>query len=159
MSTSQCIRRLNLSDNLIVQGHRIELGQLKLNVYTMMGARDDLEVKTLCHPKYHLLCLFLMSLLLFVFYTSFVISALKCDLRLNLIKQKFDEMTLNKWINLNHRPVNHELNRKFILDCGNSSLMKKSSQLKVTYQLSPELSNTSHVFLRGQILVSRNISD
>ncbi|XP_040893545.1 L-fucose kinase isoform X2 [Toxotes jaculatrix] len=29
-----------------LQGHRIELGELKLNIYTVMGARDDLEVSS-----------------------------------------------------------------------------------------------------------------
>uniref|UniRef100_A0A3B4WA54 Fucose kinase n=1 Tax=Seriola lalandi dorsalis TaxID=1841481 RepID=A0A3B4WA54_SERLL len=41
--TSQSIRQLNLADDIIIQGHRIELGELKLNVFTVMGAQDDLE--------------------------------------------------------------------------------------------------------------------
>ncbi|XP_055365408.1 L-fucose kinase isoform X2 [Betta splendens] len=42
-SASPHVRRLNLSDHLIVQGHRIELGRLKLSVYSAVGADDDLE--------------------------------------------------------------------------------------------------------------------
>ncbi|XP_022614868.1 L-fucose kinase [Seriola dumerili] len=44
--TSQSIRQLKLADDIIIQGHRIELGELKLNVYTVMGAQDDLEVSS-----------------------------------------------------------------------------------------------------------------
>ncbi|GLD61656.1 L-fucose kinase [Lates japonicus] len=46
LSTSQCIRQLKLADDIIIQGHRIELGELKLNVYTVMGSQDDLEVSS-----------------------------------------------------------------------------------------------------------------
>ncbi|CAG5958481.1 unnamed protein product [Menidia menidia] len=38
-----CVRRLALSSDIIIQGHRLLLGQLKLNVYTAMGAHDDLQ--------------------------------------------------------------------------------------------------------------------
>ncbi|KAM4734310.1 L-fucose kinase [Anableps anableps] len=44
VSASTCIRRLALSSDIIIQRHRIELGELKLNVYTVMGAHDDLQV-------------------------------------------------------------------------------------------------------------------
>ncbi|KAG7231612.1 hypothetical protein INR49_011007 [Caranx melampygus] len=37
---------LKLADDIIIQGHRIELGELKLNVYTVTGAQDDLEVSS-----------------------------------------------------------------------------------------------------------------
>uniref|UniRef100_A0A3Q2QVR9 Fucose kinase n=1 Tax=Fundulus heteroclitus TaxID=8078 RepID=A0A3Q2QVR9_FUNHE len=43
ISASACIRRLALSNDIIIQGHRIELGELKLNVYTAMGAHDNLQ--------------------------------------------------------------------------------------------------------------------
>lgn len=43
-SASAWMKRLALSSDLIIQGHRIELGELKLNVYTVMGAHDDLQV-------------------------------------------------------------------------------------------------------------------
>ncbi|XP_034031807.1 L-fucose kinase [Thalassophryne amazonica] len=43
-STSASIRHMVLANDLIIQGHRIELGELKLNIYTVMGAHDDLEV-------------------------------------------------------------------------------------------------------------------
>ncbi|XP_053174928.1 L-fucose kinase [Scomber japonicus] len=46
LSTSQCIRQLLLASDIIIQGHRIQLGELKLNVYTVMGAQDDLEVSS-----------------------------------------------------------------------------------------------------------------
>uniref|UniRef100_A0A669DFA5 L-fucose kinase n=1 Tax=Oreochromis niloticus TaxID=8128 RepID=A0A669DFA5_ORENI len=45
LSTSQSVRCLPLSSDIIIQGHRIELGELQLDVYTVMGAHDDLEVK------------------------------------------------------------------------------------------------------------------
>ncbi len=44
-STSSCVRQLQLAGDIIIQGHRIELGELKLKVYTVTGAQDDLEVK------------------------------------------------------------------------------------------------------------------
>lgn len=43
--TSQCIRQLELANDIIIQGHHIELRELKLNVYTVTGALDDLEVR------------------------------------------------------------------------------------------------------------------
>uniref|UniRef100_A0A3P9Q8C8 L-fucose kinase n=1 Tax=Poecilia reticulata TaxID=8081 RepID=A0A3P9Q8C8_POERE len=43
VSASTCLRRLALSSDIIIQGHRIELGELKLNVYTVTGAHDDLQ--------------------------------------------------------------------------------------------------------------------
>lgn len=44
-SVSPCVRQLALSSDIIIQGHRIELGELKLNVYTVVGVHDDLQVK------------------------------------------------------------------------------------------------------------------
>ncbi|KAK2880635.1 L-fucose kinase [Channa argus] len=44
LPASSCFRQLKLADDIIIQGHRIELEGLKLNVYTVMGAQDDLEV-------------------------------------------------------------------------------------------------------------------
>ncbi|XP_038561064.1 L-fucose kinase [Micropterus salmoides] len=46
LMTSQWIRQLELASDIIIQGHRIELGQLKLSVYTVTGAQDDLEVSS-----------------------------------------------------------------------------------------------------------------
>ncbi|XP_070686170.1 L-fucose kinase [Pempheris klunzingeri] len=46
LMTSQRLRQLELADDIIIQGHRIELGELKLNVYTAIGAQDDLEVSS-----------------------------------------------------------------------------------------------------------------
>ncbi|KAM7397196.1 hypothetical protein PAMP_020188 [Pampus punctatissimus] len=46
LPTSACIRQLALVNDIIIQGHRIELGELKLNVYTVMGAHDHLEVSS-----------------------------------------------------------------------------------------------------------------
>ncbi|XP_041853078.1 L-fucose kinase [Melanotaenia boesemani] len=45
-STSPSIRQLALSSDIIIQGHRIELGELKLTVYTVVGAHDDLQVSS-----------------------------------------------------------------------------------------------------------------
>ncbi|KAM7002833.1 LOW QUALITY PROTEIN: L-fucose kinase [Tautogolabrus adspersus] len=45
-STSQSIRQLSLADDIIIQGHRIELGKLKLNMFTVMGAQDELQVSS-----------------------------------------------------------------------------------------------------------------
>ncbi|XP_075933700.1 LOW QUALITY PROTEIN: L-fucose kinase [Anarhichas minor] len=44
LMTSQCVGRLELADDIIIQGHRIEVGRLKLSVYTVTGAQDDLEL-------------------------------------------------------------------------------------------------------------------
>nr|XP_054589316.1 L-fucose kinase [Nothobranchius furzeri]XP_054589317.1 L-fucose kinase [Nothobranchius furzeri] len=41
--TSPSVRKVLLRNDIIIQGHRIELGELKLNVYTVMGAHDDLQ--------------------------------------------------------------------------------------------------------------------
>uniref|UniRef100_A0A3Q2PSS2 Fucose kinase n=1 Tax=Fundulus heteroclitus TaxID=8078 RepID=A0A3Q2PSS2_FUNHE len=38
ISASACIRRLALSNDIIIQGHRIELGELKLNVFGLQPA-------------------------------------------------------------------------------------------------------------------------
>ncbi|KAM8892918.1 L-fucose kinase isoform 2-T2 [Spinachia spinachia] len=43
LMTSQCLRQLQLADDIIIQGHRIAVGQLKLSVYTATGAQDELE--------------------------------------------------------------------------------------------------------------------
>lgn len=42
--TSQCLRQLDMAGDIIIQGHYIELGELKLKVFTAMGAQDELEV-------------------------------------------------------------------------------------------------------------------
>ncbi|KAK9952014.1 hypothetical protein ABG768_017880 [Culter alburnus] len=44
LTSSSCIQRLPLSSDIIVQGHRVMLGELKLTVYTSFGAHDNLEV-------------------------------------------------------------------------------------------------------------------
>ncbi|XP_033823761.1 L-fucose kinase [Periophthalmus magnuspinnatus] len=44
LSTSSTIRHLALTCDIIIQGHRIVLGELKLNVYTVFGINDNLEV-------------------------------------------------------------------------------------------------------------------
>ncbi|XP_062276595.1 L-fucose kinase [Scomber scombrus] len=46
LSTLLGIRQLSLASDIIIQGHRIQLGELKLNVYTVMGAQDHLEVSS-----------------------------------------------------------------------------------------------------------------
>ncbi|XP_051915941.1 L-fucose kinase isoform X2 [Hippocampus zosterae] len=43
-STSPDVARLPLDHDIIIQGHRIKLGDLKLKVYTVMGGLDDLEL-------------------------------------------------------------------------------------------------------------------
>ncbi|CAJ1055837.1 L-fucose kinase [Xyrichtys novacula] len=44
--TSQSVRRLKLADDIIIQGQRIEVGALKLSVFTAVGARDELQVSS-----------------------------------------------------------------------------------------------------------------
>lgn len=44
LMTSQCLRQLDMAGDIIIQGHYIELGELKLKVFTVMGAQDELEV-------------------------------------------------------------------------------------------------------------------
>lgn len=34
-----------MASDVIIQGHRLELGDMKLTVYTVMGAHDDLQVR------------------------------------------------------------------------------------------------------------------
>uniref|UniRef100_A0A665VQR4 L-fucose kinase n=1 Tax=Echeneis naucrates TaxID=173247 RepID=A0A665VQR4_ECHNA len=41
LSTSHSIRQLKLVNDIIIQGHRIELGELKLKVYTVVGVSSD----------------------------------------------------------------------------------------------------------------------
>ncbi|RVE72163.1 hypothetical protein OJAV_G00058910 [Oryzias javanicus] len=43
-SASSFIRQLAVGNDIIIQGHRIELGELRLTVHTVMGAHDDLQV-------------------------------------------------------------------------------------------------------------------
>lgn len=45
MMTLHCpLWQLDLASDIIIQGRFIELGELKLEVFTVMGAQDDLEV-------------------------------------------------------------------------------------------------------------------
>ncbi|KAI1904031.1 hypothetical protein AGOR_G00001500 [Albula goreensis] len=44
LSTSTHAPQLALLDDIIIQGHRVQLGELKLTVFTVLGAHDDLEV-------------------------------------------------------------------------------------------------------------------
>ncbi|XP_034391614.1 LOW QUALITY PROTEIN: L-fucose kinase [Cyclopterus lumpus] len=46
MTSSQCVGQLRLVDDVIIQGHRIQVGELKLSVSTVTGAQDDLEVSS-----------------------------------------------------------------------------------------------------------------
>ncbi|XP_068595496.1 L-fucose kinase [Brachionichthys hirsutus] len=44
--TSQCVRQLKLTSDIILLGHRMKLGEMKLSVYLVMGAHDNLEVSS-----------------------------------------------------------------------------------------------------------------
>lgn len=44
-----------MANDIIIQGHYIELGELKVKVYTVMGAQDDLEVALNRRPRQLLL--------------------------------------------------------------------------------------------------------
>ncbi|XP_062317256.1 L-fucose kinase isoform X1 [Osmerus eperlanus] len=44
--TSSQARHLVLNSDIIIQGHHIKLGELKLTVYTVLGAQDDLELSS-----------------------------------------------------------------------------------------------------------------
>ncbi|XP_051548689.1 L-fucose kinase [Myxocyprinus asiaticus] len=46
LTSSSCIQRLPLCSDIIIQGHRVVLGELKLTVYTVFGAHDCLEAHT-----------------------------------------------------------------------------------------------------------------
>uniref|UniRef100_A0A9J8AET8 Fucose kinase n=1 Tax=Cyprinus carpio carpio TaxID=630221 RepID=A0A9J8AET8_CYPCA len=46
LTSSSCVQRLPLSSDIIIQGHRVRLGELKLTVFTAFGAHDNLEVCT-----------------------------------------------------------------------------------------------------------------
>lgn len=46
LTSSSCVQRLPLSSDIIIQGHRVMLGELKLTVFTAFGAHDNLEVCT-----------------------------------------------------------------------------------------------------------------
>ncbi|XP_059402511.1 L-fucose kinase-like isoform X3 [Carassius carassius] len=46
LTSSSCMQRLPLSSDIIIQGHRVMLGELKLTVYTAFGAHDNLEANT-----------------------------------------------------------------------------------------------------------------
>ncbi|KAL0967867.1 hypothetical protein UPYG_G00258650 [Umbra pygmaea] len=45
MNSSQ-IQQLVLTNDLIVQGHRVKLGEMKMTVYTVLGSHDDLNVSS-----------------------------------------------------------------------------------------------------------------
>lgn len=49
LTASQHLKQLTLTSDIIIQGHRIELGDMKLMVYTVMGAKDDLQVRAISH--------------------------------------------------------------------------------------------------------------
>ncbi|KAM6970127.1 L-fucose kinase [Aplochiton taeniatus] len=44
VTSSTQLRQLTLSDDIILQGQRVQLGPLKLTVYTVLGSGDDLEM-------------------------------------------------------------------------------------------------------------------
>uniref|UniRef100_A0A8B9JPU4 Fucose kinase n=1 Tax=Astyanax mexicanus TaxID=7994 RepID=A0A8B9JPU4_ASTMX len=44
LSSSGRVQRMPLTSNIILQGRRVQLGELKLTVFTVFGANDDLEV-------------------------------------------------------------------------------------------------------------------
>lgn len=46
LAASQRLGQLTLTNDIIIQGHRIELGNMKLMVYTVIGAKDDLQVRS-----------------------------------------------------------------------------------------------------------------
>ncbi|XP_026166649.1 L-fucose kinase [Mastacembelus armatus] len=46
VSASPSVRQLKLAADIIIQGHRVELGELKLHVFTVTGAQDELEVSS-----------------------------------------------------------------------------------------------------------------
>ncbi|XP_026094431.1 L-fucose kinase-like [Carassius auratus] len=46
LTSSSCMQRLPLSSDIIIQGHRVMLGELMLTVYTAFGAHDNLEACT-----------------------------------------------------------------------------------------------------------------
>uniref|UniRef100_A0A672HET9 L-fucose kinase n=1 Tax=Salarias fasciatus TaxID=181472 RepID=A0A672HET9_SALFA len=45
-SSSRSIGRLPIGEDIIIQGHRIELGEMRLTVYTAAGSHDPLEVSS-----------------------------------------------------------------------------------------------------------------
>ncbi|XP_030640456.1 L-fucose kinase [Chanos chanos] len=45
-NTSSYIHQLPLTKDIIIQGHRVQLGELKLTVFTVLGAHDNLEVRS-----------------------------------------------------------------------------------------------------------------
>lgn len=44
LMTTQHLWQLDMASDIIIQGHYIELGDLKLKVFTVVGAQDELEV-------------------------------------------------------------------------------------------------------------------
>lgn len=45
LTASQHLGQQMLTSDIIIQGHRIELGDMKLMVYTVMGAKDAMQVR------------------------------------------------------------------------------------------------------------------
>ncbi|XP_056137795.1 L-fucose kinase [Lampris incognitus] len=45
-TSSSHIRQLELTTDIIIQGHRIQLGELKLSIYTVLGAQDKVSCDT-----------------------------------------------------------------------------------------------------------------
>lgn len=52
-TVSEQLRHLPLTSDIIVQGHRVNVGELKLTVFTVFGAHDRLEVNYffLCNTR------------------------------------------------------------------------------------------------------------
>ena len=44
VTSSSHLRELALTEDMVIQGQRVQLGELKLCVYTIVGSLDDLEV-------------------------------------------------------------------------------------------------------------------
>lgn len=55
LTASQRLDQLTLTSDIILQGHRVELGDMKLMVYTVMGAKDAVQVRSPFLTQYLLL--------------------------------------------------------------------------------------------------------
>lgn len=72
LTSSSYIQRLPLSSDILIQAHRVMLGEIKLTVYTAFGAHDGLEVRFIYYLLFISLSLFSTTITMHVNFVYFI---------------------------------------------------------------------------------------